>query len=67
MELSRLGAEVLAVDRSRKLIEEISSYVAEAEGFDATEPNLLASRGIGKMDVAVVAVGYREVRGEVRR
>jgi len=57
MELSRLGAEVLAVDRSRKLIEEISSYVAEAEGFDATEPNLLASRGIGKMDVAVVAVG----------
>lgn len=57
MELSRLGAEVLAVDRSRKLIEEISSYVAEAEGFDATEPNLLVSRGIGKMDVAVVAIG----------
>lgn len=56
-ELSRLGVEVLAVDRSRKLIEEISPFVAQAEGFDATEPNLLASRGIGKMDVVVVAVG----------
>jgi trk system potassium uptake protein TrkA len=56
-ELSRLGAEVLAVDRNRRLIEEVSPLVAEAEGFDATEANLLASRGIGKMDVAVVAMG----------
>jgi trk system potassium uptake protein TrkA len=57
MELARLGAEVLAVDRSRRLIEEVSPFVAEAEGFDATDANLLAARGIGKMDVAVVAVG----------
>ena len=56
-ELSRLGAEVLAVDRSRRLIEEISPFVAQAEIFDATEPNLLAARGVGKMDVAVVAIG----------
>ena len=56
-ELSRMGAEVLAVDRNRRQIEEISPHVAEAEGFDATELNLLASRGIGKMDVAVVAIG----------
>lgn len=56
-ELSRLGADVLAVDRNRRLIEEISSQVSEAEGFDASEANLLASRGIGKMDVAVVAIG----------
>ncbi len=56
-ELSRLGAEVLAVDRNRRRIEEISPLVAEAESFDATEPNLLASRGIGKMDVAIVAIG----------
>lgn len=56
-ELSRLGAEVLAVDRNRRLIEEISPLVAEAESFDATEPTLLAARGIGKMDVAIVAIG----------
>ncbi len=57
MELSRLGAEVLAIDRSRRNIEDISPFVAEAEGFDATEANLLAARGVGKMDVAVVAIG----------
>lgn len=56
-ELSRLGAEVLAIDRNRKLVEEISPLVAEAEGFDASEPSLLAARGIGKMDVVVVSVG----------
>jgi trk system potassium uptake protein TrkA len=56
-ELSRLGAEVLAVDRNRRLIEEISPFVAQAEGFDATESQVLAARGVGKMDVAVVAIG----------
>lgn len=56
-ELTRLGVEVLAVDRNRRLIEEISPFVAQAEGFNATEPNLLAARGVGKMDVAVVAIG----------
>ena len=56
-ELARLGAEVLAVDRNRRLIEEVSQHVAQAEGFDASEPQLLAARGVGKMDVAVVAIG----------
>lgn len=57
LELSRLGAEVLAVDRNRRLIEEVSPFVSQAEGFDATEHQMLAARGIGKMDVAVIAVG----------
>jgi trk system potassium uptake protein TrkA len=57
VELSRLGAEVLAVDRSLRLVEGVSNFVAEAESFDATDANLLTARGIGKMDVAVVAVG----------
>lgn len=57
LELSRLGAEVLAVDRNRRLIEDVSPYVSQAEGFDATEHQMLASRGVGKMDVAVIAVG----------
>lgn len=56
-ELNRQGAEVLAVDRSLNKVNEIIQEVDEAESFDATNPSLLASRNIGRMDAVVVAIG----------
>jgi len=56
-ELSRQGAEVLAIDRSLDKVNDIIQEVDEAESFDATNPSLLASRNIGRMDAVVVAIG----------
>ncbi len=56
-ELNRQGAEVLAIDRSLNKVNEIIKEVDEAESFDATNPSLLASRNIGRMDAVVVAIG----------
>lgn len=56
-ELSRQGAEVLAIDRRLDKVNEIIKEVDEAESFDATNPGLLASRNIGRMDAVVVAIG----------
>ncbi len=56
-ELNNQGAEVLAIDRSVSKVNEIIQAVDEAESFDATNPNLLTSRNIGRMDAVVVAIG----------
>jgi len=56
-ELNIQGAEVLAIDRNVNKVNEIIQEVDEAESFDATNPSLLASRNIGRMDAVVVAIG----------
>jgi trk system potassium uptake protein TrkA len=55
--LSREGSEVLAVDRSTKLVEDIAGEVAVAVGFDATDVSNLKAYDVGSMDVGVVAIG----------
>jgi len=55
--LSREGAEVLAVDRSARLVEAVAEEVAVAVGFDATDLNNLNAYDVGSMDVGVVAIG----------
>jgi trk system potassium uptake protein TrkA len=55
--LSRHGAEVLAIDRSTKLVEAVADDVAVAVGFDATDTTNLAAYDVGSMDAAVVAIG----------
>ena len=55
--LSKNGAEVLAVDKRQKLIEEVADHVAVAVGFDATDLANLKAYDIGAMDVVVVAIG----------
>lgn len=56
-ELSRQGAEVLGVDRNLNRVNAIIPHVDQAESFDATNPELLASREIQGMDAVVVAIG----------
>ncbi len=56
-ELNRQGVEVLGVDRNLNRVNAIVPYVDQAESFDATNPELLASRDIKRMDAVVVAIG----------
>lgn len=55
--LSQEGAEVLAVDRSTKLVESVAEDVTVAVGFDATDVSNLKAYDVGSMDVGVVAIG----------
>jgi trk system potassium uptake protein TrkA len=55
--LSRQGAEVLAVDRTTRLAEEVADLVTVAVGFDATDLMNLEAYDVGAMDVGVVAIG----------
>ena len=51
------GVEVLAVDRSLRLVEAIKDRVSAAAAFDATVRENLLEYAVGEMDVAVVATG----------
>ncbi|MBE0564995.1 MAG: TrkA family potassium uptake protein [Krumholzibacteria bacterium] len=56
-DLTRRGAEVLAIDRNIRLVEEAVDRVTVAVGFDAADRQNLEAYDVGTMDVAVVAVG----------
>ncbi len=55
--LSEKGAEVLAVDANKSLVEEASAFVAEAVVIDATDEAELARLEPRKRDSAVCAIG----------
>lgn len=55
--LSRQGAEVLAVDRNTRRVEAVADDVTVAVGFDATDLTNLKAYDAGSMDVGMVAIG----------
>lgn len=55
--LTDKGSEVLAVDINKSLVQEASSFVAEAIVLDATDEVELAKLEPGKRDSAVCAIG----------
>jgi trk system potassium uptake protein TrkA len=55
--LSEKGAEVLAVDINKNLVEEASTFVTEAMVVDATDEAELARLEPGKRDSVVCAIG----------
>lgn len=55
--LTQKGAEVLAIDRSEHIIEEMADRVALAVAMDATDKKTLLSQGILDFDAVVVAIG----------
>lgn len=55
--LSDKGAEVLAVDRRKNLVEEASSFVAESIATDATDETELARLQPGRRNAVVCAIG----------
>ena len=55
--LARAGFEVIAIDKDRKLIDEISPEVSVAVRLDSTDEEALRAQGVDKVDVAVVGIG----------
>ncbi|NLM16616.1 MAG: TrkA family potassium uptake protein [Candidatus Riflebacteria bacterium] len=55
--LSEKGAEILAVDSRKNLVEEASNFATEAIVADATDEAELAKLEPGKRDAAVCAIG----------
>jgi len=55
--LTRAGAEVIAIDKDRKIIDQISAEVTVAVRLDSTDEDALRAQGVDKVDVAVVGIG----------
>ena len=55
-ELSRLGHEVLAVDRNEHAVRDLAPDVTHAVEADITDEETLRELGIGSLDAAIVAV-----------
>ena len=55
--LTRAGAEVVAIDKDRKIIEQISPDVTVAVRLDSTEEDALRAQGVDKVDAAIVGIG----------
>jgi trk system potassium uptake protein TrkA len=55
--LSMSGAEVIAIDRDRTVIEQIRDQVSLAVRLDGTDEEALLSQGVDKVDVAIVGMG----------
>ena len=55
--LAQTGAEVIAIDKDSKLIEQISDDVALAVRLDSTDELALRAQGIDKVDAAIVGIG----------
>ncbi len=56
-ELSRMGHDVLAIDRDEGIVEDAVDVAAHAVKADATDEQALKSLGIRNFDVVVVAIG----------
>jgi trk system potassium uptake protein TrkA len=55
--LSMSGAEVIAIDKDREIIEDIRDQVGHAVRLDSTDIDALRSQEVDKTDVAVVGMG----------
>jgi trk system potassium uptake protein TrkA len=55
LELTRLGHDVLAVDRDEKAVQGIADEVTHAVQADITDPEALAALGLADFDTAIVA------------
>ena len=63
--LSKKGHQVMAIDKRRDRIEEISSKVDNALAFDTTSETALLDARINEMDVVVCAIGDHHVQNSI--
>lgn len=57
LHLNQLGHQVMAVDHAEERVNEVLSYVTNAQIGDSTNADFLASLGIRNYDVCIVAIG----------
>lgn len=56
MELNQLGHEIMAVDENEEKVNDVLSYVTNAQIGDSTDPDFLESLGIRNFDVCIVTM-----------
>ena len=56
--LAASGAEVIAVDRDRMIVEELRDQVTLAIALDATDEQALRVQGVDQVDTAIVGIGH---------
>jgi len=56
--LAAAGAEVIAVDSDRRIVEELRDQVTLAIALDATDEQALKLQGVDQVDCAVVGIGH---------
>ncbi len=56
--LASSGAEVIAIDRDRRIVEDLRDRVTLAIALDATDEGALKLQGIEQVDCAVVGIGH---------
>ena len=57
-QLCALGCEVLAIDISPELVQQISADVTHAVVGDGQDKEVLKALGVRNLDCAIVAIGY---------
>ena len=55
--LAEAGAEVIAIDRTKKFVDELRDKVTLAVCLDSTDEEALRAQGLDKVDVAIVGIG----------
>ncbi len=55
--LTASGAEVIAIDRDRGVIEDIRDQVTHAVRLDSTDQEALKSQAVGRSDIAIIGIG----------
>ncbi|HEU5099569.1 MAG TPA: TrkA family potassium uptake protein, partial [Roseiflexaceae bacterium] len=55
--LMELGHSVLAIDRDRELVQQLSDEITQTVALDATDEDALRAIGIEEFDTAIVAIG----------
>jgi trk system potassium uptake protein TrkA len=61
--LSLSGAEVIAIDKNKEVVELIADQVGHAVRLDSTDEDALKAQGIDKADVAVISIGQGTGQG----
>jgi len=57
LKLVELGHSVLAIDRDRELVQQLSDDITQTVALDATDEGALRAIGIEEFDTAIVAIG----------
>ncbi len=57
--LAMSGAEVIAIDRDREVVDTIRDQVSHVVRLDSTDEEALKAQGVDKVDVAIIGIGQR--------
>ena len=59
MALSMSGAEVIAIDKNREVVDLIRDQVSHAVRLDSTDEGALLAQGVNNVDVAIIGMGQK--------